>query len=131
MIVDASALLAIVRGEPQSPLCFQALLDSPLTRISAATWFEAALVVDGLRDPEATREFDVLVEGFAIVIEPVTVNQARLARDAYQRYGRGRGHPAKLNFGDCFTYALAKESGEPLLFIGQDFAQTDLHSVLT
>ena len=131
MIVDASALLAIVRGEPLAPRCFQALLGSPLSRISAANWFEAALVVDGLRDPEANRDFEELVEGFAIVIEPVTVNQVRLARDAYRRFGRGRGHPARLNFGDCFAYALAKESDEPLLFVGQDFAQTDLRSVLT
>ena len=109
MIVDASALIAISRGEPESGVCFRALLYSPITRISAANWLEASLVVDRWHDPEASREFDALIERFKVVIEPVTTDQARIAREANQRFGKGSGHPAQLNFGDCFAYALAKE----------------------
>ena len=130
MIVDSSALIAISRGEPESAVCFRALLDSPLTRISAANWLEAALVVDGWRDSEASREFDALLERFKVVIEPVTVDQVLIAREAHRRFGKGSGHPAKLNFGDCFAYALAKDLAEPLLFIGQDFVHTDIRRVL-
>ena len=86
--------------------------------------------MDGWRDPEASREFDAPLERFKVVIEPVTTDQARIARGADRRFGRGSGHPAKLNFGDCFAYALAKELDEPLLFVGQDFTRTDVHRVL-
>jgi ribonuclease VapC len=130
VIVDASALIAISRGEPESALCFLALLDSPITRISAANWLEATLVVDGWRDPEASREFDALLERFKVVIEPVTPDQARIAREANQRFGKRSGHPARLNFGDCFAYALAMALEEPLLFVGQDFVHTDVRRVL-
>ena len=130
MIVDSSALIAISRGESKSAVCFHALLESPSTRISAANWLEATLVVDGWRDPEASREFDALIERFKVVIEPVTADQARIAREANRRFGRSSGHPAKLNFGDCFAYALAKAFGEPLLFVGQDFVHTDVRRVL-
>jgi ribonuclease VapC len=130
VIVDSSALIAISRGEPESAVCFRALLDSLLTRISAANWLESTIVVDGWRDPEASRELDALIERFKVVVEPVTVHQARTAREAYRRFGRGSGHPAKLNFGDCFAYALAKDLDEPLLFVGQDFIHTDVRRVL-
>jgi ribonuclease VapC len=130
VIVDSSALVAISRGEPESAICFRTLLDSPLTRISAANWLEATIVVDGWRDPEASRELDALIERFKVTVEPVTIHQARIAREAYQRFGRGSGHPAKLNFGDCFAYALAKDLDEPLLFVGQDFVHTDVRRVL-
>ena len=129
MIVDASALLAIVRKESLSAVCFQALLDAKLIRISAANYLEAALVVDGLRDSAASEELDELLGRFSVVIEPVTEVQARIAREAHRRFGRGSGHPARLNFGDCFAYALAKEQDEPLLFIGQDFVHTDIGRV--
>ena len=130
MIVDSSALIAISRGEPESAICFRTLLDSPLTRISAANWLEATIVVDGWRDPEASRELDALIERFKVTVEPVTIHQARIAREAYRRFGRGSGHPARLNFSDCFAYALAKEFDEPLLFVGQDFIHTDVRRVL-
>ena len=130
MIVDSSALIAITRGEPESAICFRALVASPLTRISAANLLEAVIVVDRWRDPEASREFDALIAGFALVIEPVTANQVRIAREAYGRFGKGAGHPAKLNFGDCFAYALAKELDEPLLFVGNDFVHTDVRRAL-
>lgn len=130
MILDSSALIAITRGEPESVICFRALLDAPIARLSAANLLEAAIVVDRWRDPEASREFDALIAGFAVVIEPVTANQVRIAREAYGRFGKGAGHPAKLNFGDCFAYALAKDFDEPLLFIGNDFVHTDVRSAL-
>ena len=81
-----------------------------------------------LGDPVASRRFDELIEAAQIATEPVTEAQARLARQAYRDFGKASGHPAKLNFGDCFSYALAKSRGEPLLFKGQDFAQTDVKS---
>jgi ribonuclease VapC len=130
VIVDSSALIAISRGELESAVCFRALLDSPLTRISAANWLEATIVVDGWRDPEASRELDALTERFKVMVEPVTIHQARIAREAYRRFGRGSGHPARLNFGDCFAYALATELDEPLLFVGRDFIHTDVRRVL-
>jgi ribonuclease VapC len=130
VIVDSSALIAISRGEPEGSAWFQALFESPLSRISAANLLEAAVVVDGRRDPEASREFDRLFTRFVILIEPVTVNQVRIAREAYRRFGRGHGHPARLNFGDCFAYALAIEFNEPLLFVGNDFVHTDVQRVL-
>ncbi len=83
------------------------------------------MVVDRSSDPLASEAFEQLLEDVIIQIEPVTVAQARLARTAYQRFGKGR-HPAKLNFGDCFAYALTRETGEPLLFVGNDFTQTDI-----
>lgn len=99
-------------------------------RLSAASYLEVTIVVDGTRNPVLSRNLDVLLDALLeeadLTIEPVTANQARIARMAYREFGRGSGHPARLNFGDCFAYALAKETGEPLLFVGNDFAQTDL-----
>jgi ribonuclease VapC len=86
------------------------------------------LVIDGSKDPIASRRFDELIEAAQIAIEPVTEAQARIARQAYRDFGKTSGHPAKLNFGDCFSYALAKSKGEPLLFKGQDFSRTDVKS---
>ena len=83
------------------------------------------------RDPEASREFDALIAKFAVVIEPVTVDQVNLAREAYRRFGKRSGNPAQLNFGDCFAYALAKAFDEALLFVGQDFVHTDVRRVLS
>ena len=96
--------------------------------MSAANFVETALVIDGSRDPIASRRFDELVKEARIVIEPVTELHARIAREAYRDFGKGSGHPAKLNFGDCFAYALAKTTGEPLLFKGDDFIYTDVIS---
>lgn len=96
---------------------------SPL-RMSAAGYLEAAIVLD--RAADGVSGLDEFLEASGIQIEPVTPQQARIARQAYARYGRGSGHPASLNFGDCFSYALAKEKGLPLLYKGDDFVQTDL-----
>lgn len=126
MIVDTSALLAILRDEPEARLCAEALAQATTRRISAASFLEAAIVIDSSRDPIASRRYDDLLRVAEIAIEPVTEEQARLGREAYRDFGKGSGHPAQLNFGDCFAYALAKATGEPLLFKGDDFAQTDV-----
>ena len=126
MIIDTSALVAILRDEPEAEICARAIESAAERRISAVNFVEAAVVIDGSRDPIASRRFDDLLREARVLVEPVTEIQARLARDAYRDFGKGSGHPAKLNFGDCFAYALAKIAGEPLLFKGQDFCQTDI-----
>ncbi len=98
------------------------------SHISAVSYVEAAAVIDSNKDPIVSRRFDEFIEEAQIMIEPVTESQARIARQAYRDFGKASGHPAKLNFGDCFSYALAKVKGEPLLFKGKDFSQTDLKS---
>ncbi len=130
MIIDTSALIAILRREPDARTFMEAVEAASIRRISAATFVEAAIVVDGNRDPVLTRRFDELIEETQMSIEPVTDSQASLARAAYRDFGKGSGHPASLNFGDCFAYALAKELKEPLLFKGNDFARTDIKPAL-
>jgi ribonuclease VapC len=130
MIIDTSALIAILRDEPEAAACAEAIETAPHRRISAANFVEAAIVIDGARDPVASRRFDDLVNEAQSVIEVVTEVQARIAREAYRDFGRGSGHPARLNFGDCFAYALARATGEPLLFKGDDFTQTDIAPAL-
>jgi ribonuclease VapC len=100
-------------------------------RISAATFLESPIVVDANRDPILSRTLDDFTRDAGISIEPVTETQARIARDAYRDYGKGSGHPAQLNFGDCFAYALARATGEPLLFKGDDFIHTDITPALS
>ena len=114
MIVDSSAIIAILRAEPEAYSCSLALENAPIRRISAVNFVEAAIVIDSSRDPVISRRFDELVSRADLVVEPVTLAQARIARETYR------------DFGDCFAYALAKSSGEPLLFKGNDFAQTDI-----
>jgi ribonuclease VapC len=126
MIVDASALIAILRAEPDAASYAQAIEAASRRRISAANFLETAIVIEGSRDPVASRRLDDLLGEGQIVIEPVTEAQARIARDAYRDFGRGSGHPARLNFGDCFAYALSRSTGEPLLFKGNDFGHTDI-----
>jgi len=126
VIVDTSALIAILRDEPEAPVMARAIEEATARLISAANWLETAAVIDGSRDPVASRQFDQLLDVARIVVAPVTEHQAQIARAAYRDFGRGSGHPAGLNFGDCFAYALAKDAGEPLLFKGRDFAQTDI-----
>ncbi len=126
MILDTSALIAILRDEPEAPAMAQAIEEATERQISAANWLEAAAVIDGSKDPVASRQFDQLVEVARIMVTPVTERQARIARAAYRDFGKGSGHPAGLNFGDCFAYALAKATGEPLLFKGHDFVRTDV-----
>ena len=130
MIIDTSALIAILRDEPEAAACAEAIEAAPHRRISAANFVEGAIVIDGSRDPIASRRFDDLVKEAQLVIEAVTEVQARIAREAYRDFGRGSGHPARLNFGDCFAYALARATGEPLLFKGDDFVHTDIAPAL-
>ena len=130
MIIDTSALVAILRAEPEAEICARAIESAAERRISAVNFVEAAVVIDGSRDPIASRRFDELLREAGVHIEPVTEIQARLARDAYRDFGKGSGHSAKLNFGDCFAYALAKTTGESLLFIGADFGRTDIVSAI-
>ena len=130
MILDASAVIAILRDEPDAARFAQAIQEAEHRRISAVNYVEAAAVIDGSRDPVASRQFDDLLRDARVTIEPVTPVQARMARDAYRDFGKGSGHPAKLNFGDCFAYALARAMGEPLLFKGGDFPHTDIASAL-
>jgi len=126
MIIDTSALVAILRQEDQARRFAEAIEAASVRRISAATYVEIGAVIDGARDPVASRLVDELLATAGIVIEPVSAEQARIARDAYRDFGKGSGHAAGLNFGDCFAYALAKATGEPLLFKGDDFSQTDV-----
>ena len=130
MIVDTSALLAILRDEPEAEAFARAIEAAHQRRISAANFLEGAIVVDGSHDPIASRRFDDFMRDAQLAIEPVTEAQARIAREAYRDFGRGSGHPARLNFGDCFAYALARAAGEPLLFKGSDFARTDIAPAL-
>jgi ribonuclease VapC len=130
VIIDTSALLAILRDEPDAAVYAKAIQRAGSRRLSAVTFVEAAVVIDGSRDPVASRGFDDLLQEAQIAIDAVTEAQARIARDAYRDFGRGSGHPAKLNFGDCFAYALAKATGEPLLFKGKDFVHTDVEQSL-
>jgi ribonuclease VapC len=129
MIIDTSAIVAILRAEPEALAFAKAIETAVIRRISAANFVEAAIVIDGSHNPIASRRFDDLVKEAQLVIEPVTEAQAQIARKAYRDFGRGSGHPAKLNFGDCFAYALAKDRGEPLLYKGDDFAHTDITAV--
>ncbi len=127
MIVDTSALVALLRGEDDAPRFARALAtrEEP-KRISAANFLETAIVIDGSRDAIASRRLDEVVAKSNLSIEAVTAEQAHIARAAYRDFGKGSGDPARLNFGDCFAYALAKATDEPLLFKGQDFGFTDI-----
>lgn len=126
MIIDTSVLVAIIREEPDGPLYAAAIEESPVNRISAGTYLEVSIVIDRAHDPLVSRRLDEILTEGAFVTEPVTATQARIARDAYRDFGKGSGHPAGLNFGDCFAYALSRELNEPLLFKGDDFRHTDI-----
>jgi ribonuclease VapC len=131
MIVDSSAIIAVLKKEPDWRALSKALDTAPISRVSAASYFESAIVVDGWKNPILSVQLDELIERFNIVIEPVTPEQARIARAAYRDYGRGSGHRANLNFGDCFSYALARAKREPILFKGDVFIHTDLRPAVS
>lgn len=126
MIVDTSAVVAVIKAEPGWEEIDRKLAETDSPRMSAGTYQELTIVVDRQGDPALGRQLDRLLEVWGVVIESVTAELARLARAAYRDFGRGSGHPARLNFGDCFAYALASQTGEPLLFVGDDFSATDL-----
>jgi ribonuclease VapC len=125
MIVDTSALLAVLLLEPEAEQFAEAMEQSETLRISAASYLEAAIYVDRNGDEVRRAMLDTFLEQFQIEIEAVTPVQAKLARQAFVLFGKGR-HKAGLNFGDCFSYALAKFYREPLLFKGKDFGHTDI-----
>lgn len=125
MILDTSAVLAILLSEAESSQFMQAIYGAEVRRISAANFVELSMVAEGQYGPEAGRQLDMFLRRAEVEIEAVTVEQAHLARQAFLDFGKGR-HPAKLNFGDCFAYALAKTTGEALLFKGRDFGRTDV-----
>jgi ribonuclease VapC len=125
MIIDTSALRAIFFGEPESDVYIRLIHEADRCRMSAANFVELSMLIDSQLGPEALRQCDMFLRRAEIVIEPVTVEHAHLARQGFLDFGKGR-HPAGLNFGDCFAYALAKASDEPLLYKGQDFSKTDI-----
>ena len=129
MIIDSSAVLAIFLQEPDGLQYLHAVLDAALRRMSVSNWLEATMVVDRRGNAVAANWLDEFVLNARIELMPVSISQATIARRAWRTFGRGV-HPARLNYGDCFAYALAKETREPLLFKGSDFAQTDIEPAL-
>jgi ribonuclease VapC len=127
MIIDTSAIIAILFGEDDAEIYAEAITRADSCRISAATFVETALVVEAQTSNNGGRQFDAFIRRAGIAIEPVTEEQAHIARQAFIDFGKGR-HPAGLNYGDCFSYALAKAAREPLLFKGKDFAKTDVNA---
>jgi ribonuclease VapC len=125
MILDSSSLVAILANEPDAESFIQAISQAAGCRISAGTFIELSIVIESQFSVEVLHQCDALFRLVGIVIEPVTAEQAHIARQAFHDFGKGR-HPAGLNFGDCFAYALAKLTGEPLLFKGNDFNKTDI-----
>lgn len=125
MIVDSSALVAILLKEPEALRLTTAIAKSSICLLPASCFLEASMLLLGRREEAGLRDLDQYVARSGMEIAPFTESQARLAREAFKCYGKGR-HPAKLNFGDCMAYALARETGEELLFKGTDFAQTDV-----
>ncbi|HIG41694.1 MAG: type II toxin-antitoxin system VapC family toxin [bacterium] len=129
MIIDTSVLVAILFNEADAGLYAQALAMAEHRLISAASYLESGIVIDRQKGAAAGRQLDSLIVRAEVKVEPVTRAQADIARQAYMDFGKG-AHPAGLNFGDCFSYALAKSLGMPLLYKGQDFSQTDIESAL-
>jgi ribonuclease VapC len=129
VIIDTSAILAILFNESDAAVYARAIAEATNRRMSAATFVEAAIVVEAQGQDSASRHFDAFIRRAGILIEPVTEEHAHVARQAWSDFGKGR-HSAGLNFGDCFAYALAKVSGESLLFKGRDFSETDVRAAL-
>lgn len=125
MILDTSAILAILYREPEAADFTRLIHDADICRMSVANYVELSMVIENQLGPEGMRQAEAFFRRAGIVIEPVTINQGDLARQAFLDFGKGR-HKAGLNFGDCFSYALAKATGEPLLFKGNDFKHTDI-----
>jgi ribonuclease VapC len=125
VILDTSVLVAILFQEPEAEDFARLILAADICRLSVANQLELAIVLERQARPDAARQAEAFLRAAAIVVEPVTLQQGALARQAYYDFGRGR-HRARLNFGDCFAYALAKAMDEPLLFKGREFVQTDV-----
>jgi ribonuclease VapC len=127
MIVDTSALVAILYREPEAASFVECIHYAETARVSVANYVELSMVVESQLGPDGMRQAEAFFRRAGIIVEPVTVEHGELARQAFLDFGKGR-HKAGLNFGDCFAYALAKASGEPLLFKGNDFSQTDVQA---
>jgi ribonuclease VapC len=126
MIVDTSAIMSVLMGEDDSADFIKALAIASRRQISAGNWIELSAVLTRRKSEALDAAFDSFRRTTILEIEPVSVDQAQIGHDAYRKYGHGSGHKADLNFGDCFAYALAKASGEPLLYKGEDFSRTDI-----
>lgn len=126
MVIDTSAVLAWLKHEPERERIVAALEVNQIRRLSAVSLLEAHIVVRAREHHTMLGKLHRFLEEISAVIMPFDERQARLADTAYQRYGKGQGHPAQLNFGDCAVYALAKSLDEPLLFVGCDFSHTDI-----
>ena len=129
MIIDSSAIVAISLAEPSAEQLSSAIERSGVRHMSVASFVEASIVLQRQHGPDALAIFDQMLVDLQVQFDPIDLAQARIAREAYREFGRGSGHPARLNFGDCFSYALAKVTGEPLLATGDDSAQTDIAMV--
>lgn len=125
MVIDTSAILAILQDEPERRAFNEAIEAAATRSISVANWFEVSMVIETRNGAEGVRDLDIFFDRAAIGIVPVDLEQGKAARRAFSRFGKGR-HPAGLNYGDCFAYALATQLGEPLLFKGDDFGKTDI-----
>jgi ribonuclease VapC len=125
MIIDTSAVVSVLDQQPDSERIVRAIALAPERKLSAASWVESGIVMQTRRGDEAVRDLEFLLAKLKIEVVPVSAKQAEIAIKAFRRFGRGR-HAARLNFGDCFAYALAKDKSEPLLFKGDDFSQTDI-----
>ena len=130
MIIDSSAIVAILRHEPDAQQFAEALTSTASGKISAATLLEVSIVTDRMNDPVLRLRLDEMLRSAQIQVVDVTLEQVQAGRQANRDFGKRSGHAAGLNFGDCFAYALAKVTGEPLLYKGDDFVHTDLRSVL-
>lgn len=128
MVIDTSALIAILLGEPESARLAKAIAETPVRLMSAFSALETAIVIEAKKDESGGRELDLLLHRAQVDIVPLNAEQMALARSAWRRFGKGR-HAAGLNLGDCCAYALSKYAGYPLLFKGDDFPQTDLQAV--
>lgn len=128
MVIDSSALIAILLGEPEAERLAGAIAQDPKRLLAAFSALEAAVVMEVKKGPAGGRELDLLLHRASIEVVSLNDEQVQIAREAYTRYGKGR-HPAALNLGDCCSYALARHSGEPLLFKGRDFPRTDIEAV--
>lgn len=125
MILDTSAIIAILWDEPERSAFNDAISRAGTRQMSAATFVEASIVIEASRGYEGLRDFDLFIAAAGVELTPVDAEQAQVAREAFRKYGKGRD-PAGLNYGDCFSYALAKVTGLPLLFKGGDFSRTDI-----
>ena len=128
MVIDTSAIIAILKAEPETKHLAHAIATDPKRIMSSFSLLETGIVIETLKGESGGRELDILLHRINIEIIPLTAELTQLAQEAWRRFGKGR-HPAKLNIGDCCSYALAQYSGEPLLFKGNDFSQTDITAV--